>query len=387
MRAPYYTYAHGAKVFPEESCPTGSSSISGLAFNPAGSPWPAEFDGALLFADYSRGCIWAMERGGATLPNTGKIRAFRTNASGAVEIQFGPGGDLFYADFNGNLIRRIHYTPGNQAPRAVVSATPTNGATPLHVDFSATGSSDPDPGDTIGYEWDLDGDGEYDDATGPTAEFTYPDAGSYLAGVRVTDDHGASATDAVAIRAGNTPPTATITSPTVGFTWKVGDPIAFQGTATDAQDGTLPPSALSWKLALQHCPSNCHEHTVETWIGDHDPIGAPDHEYPSYLELTLTATDSGGLTDTRTIRLDPKTVTLSFASNPSGLALTLNGASFTTPFTKTVIQKSDNGLVAPTPQTLPSGTYDFTSWSDGGARVHQITANANGTFTATFTKR
>ena len=46
-----------------------------------------------------------------------------------------------------------------------------------------------------------------------------------------------------------------------------------------------------------------------------------------------------------------------------------------------------NGLAAPTPQTLASGTYDFTSWSDGGARVHSITANANGTFTATFTKR
>ncbi len=42
------------------------------------------------------------------------------------------------------------------------------------MDFSATGSSDPDPGDTITYDWDLDGDGAYDDATGPTAQFTYP---------------------------------------------------------------------------------------------------------------------------------------------------------------------------------------------------------------------
>ena len=30
---------------------------------------------------------------------------------------------------------------------------------------------------------------------------------------------------------------------------------------------------------------------------------APDHEYPSYLELELKATDSGGLTDTRTFTL------------------------------------------------------------------------------------
>jgi glucose/arabinose dehydrogenase len=388
IRAPYYTYNHAAKVFSEESCPVGSSSISGLQFNPTGSTWPAEFDGALLFADYSRGCIWVMETGGTALPNPSKIRAFRAGAPGPVNLQFGPGGDLFYPDYNNGAIRRIHYTAGNQAPRAVIGATPTNGATPLHVNFDATGSSDPDPGDTIGYEWDLDGDGEYDDATGPTAEFTYPDAGSYLAGVRVTDNHGASATDSTAIRAGNTPPTATITSPTAGFTWKVGDPIAFSGSATDTQDGNLAPSSLSWKLVMQHCPSNCHEHDVQTWNGvDHDSIGAPDHEYPSYLELTLTATDSGGLTDSRTIRLDPKTVTLSFASNPSGLTLSLNGTNFTTPFTRTVIQGSANGLAAATPQTISSGTYDFTSWSDGGARVHNITANANGSLTATFTKR
>jgi glucose/arabinose dehydrogenase len=388
VTAPYYRYNHSAKVFPEESCPVGSSSISGLAFNPSGNPWPAEFAGALLFADYSRGCIWVMETGGAALPNPAKIRAFRTGAPGPVNLQFGPGGDLFYPDYNNGAIRRIHYTAGNQAPRAAVGAAPTSGATPLHVAFDATGSSDPDPGDTIGYDWDLDGDGAYDDATGPTAAFTYANAGSYLAGVRVTDNHGAAATDAVAIRAGNTPPTATIASPTTGFTWKVGDPIAFAGSATDAQDGNLAPANLSWKLVMQHCPSNCHEHTVQTWSGvDHASIGAPDHEYPSYLELTLTATDSGGLTDNRTIRLDPKTVTLSFASNPSGLTLSLNGINFTTPFTRTVIQGSANGLAASTPQTIASGTYDFTSWSDGGARVHNVTANANGSFTATFTKR
>ena len=57
----------------------------------------------------------------------------------------------------------------------MVSATPTNGSTPLQVDFSATGSSDPDPGDTLTYEWDLDGDGAYDDATGATAQHTYTD--------------------------------------------------------------------------------------------------------------------------------------------------------------------------------------------------------------------
>jgi glucose/arabinose dehydrogenase len=388
VRGPFYAYRHSDHVFPEESCDVGSSSISGLAFTPPGSPLPSEFDGALFFADYSRNCIWVMERNGGSLPSPARIRAFRTGAFGVVDLQFGPDGDLYYPDLTGDRVKKIHYTAGNQAPRAVISATPTNGATPLHVDFSAASSSDPDPGDTLTYDWDLDADGAYDDATGTTADFTYATAGSYLAGVKATDNHGVSATDAVAISAGNTPPTATIVSPSTGLTWKVGDTIAFSGSATDAQDGTLGASRLSWTLTLQHCPSNCHPHSLQSFAGvASGSFVTPDHEYPSYLELELTATDSGGLTDTRTVRLDPKTVVLSFSSSPTGLTLSLNGTNATTPFSKTVIQNSVNGLAAPTPQTLASSTYDFSSWSDGGARVHSITATANRSLSAAYTKR
>jgi hypothetical protein len=139
---------------------------------------------------------------------------------------------------------------------------------------------------------------------------------------------------------------------------------------------------------MQHCPSNCHEHVVQTWSGiASGSFVAPDHEYPSYMVLELTATDSGGLTDTQTIPLYPKTVVLSFSSTPSGLTLTLNSTNAATPFKRTVIQNSVNGLSAPTPQTLSGSTYDFTSWSDGGARVHSITATGNQSRSATYTKR
>jgi hypothetical protein len=204
----------------------------------------------------------------------------------------------------------------------------------------------------------------------------------------VTDNHGASATDSVAISAGNTPPTATIVTPSTGLTWKVGDSISFSGSATDTQDGNLAASRLSWTLTLHHCPSNCHVHPFQTFAGvASGSFSAPDHEYPSYLELQLTATDSGGLSDTRTIRLDPKTVVLSVASNPSGLTLSVNGTTATAPFSRTVIQGSANGVAAPTPQTLASGTYDFSSWSDGGAASHNVTADTNRSLTATYTKR
>ncbi len=59
VTTPVYTYNHAASVVPGDGCPTGSSSISGLAFYNGGN-YPASYSGALFFADYSRGCIWAM---------------------------------------------------------------------------------------------------------------------------------------------------------------------------------------------------------------------------------------------------------------------------------------------------------------------------------------
>ncbi len=387
VRTATYTYAHSAKVDPEDSCAPGSSAVSGTIFNPAGSPWPTEFDGALFFADYARGCIWAMETDSSGLPVSSGVRWFRAGASVPVDIQFGPGGDLFYADIQGGRIQRIHYAAGNQAPKAVASATPTSGDVPLPVQLDATGSSDPD-GDSLTYAWDTDGDGQYDDSDTALQQWTYGEPGTYPVGLKVTDSHGASSTDTVAITAGNTPPTATIASPSPGLQWKVGDLISFSGSATDRQDGTLSPSRLRWSLALQHCPSNCHIHQLLSFPGtDHDGFNAPDHEYPSYLELTLTATDSGGLTDTRTVRLDPRTVDLSLRSSPTGLQLAVNGQQKTTPFVSTVIQGSANTIAAPSPQTLAAKTYDFGSWSDGGLATHTVTANAAGTLTANYTQR
>ena len=95
--------------------------------------------------------------------------------------------------------------------------------------------------------------------------------------------------------------------------------ITFSGHATDAQSGTLAASALTWSLVLQHCPSTCHEHPLQTFAGTASgSFVAPDHEYPSHLDLRLTATDSGGLTNTTSVRLDPQTVDLTFGSTPAG---------------------------------------------------------------------
>jgi hypothetical protein len=82
--------------------------------------------------------------------------------------------------------------PNNQPPVAVIQATPTTGAAPLTVNFNGSGSSDPDPLDTISYAWDLDGDGAFDDATTAQPSFVYTTGGVYNAALRVTDQADSS---------------------------------------------------------------------------------------------------------------------------------------------------------------------------------------------------
>jgi glucose/arabinose dehydrogenase len=384
---PFFSYQHANKVVPGESCPTGSSSVTGLEFYPGG-PYPPQYDGALFFADHSRKCIWVMQPGSSSMPSPNHVKTFVAPAANPVDLQVGPDGNLYYVDFDGGTVRRIAYAAGNQTPTAAAKATPTSGSVPLIVSFDATGSTDPDQGDTLSYSWDLNGDGTYGDSTASQPSYVYATAGIYRVGLKVTDSHGASASDIVAISAGNTPPTATITAPTSALTWAVGDPIAFRGSATDGQDGTLPPSALSWSLIVHHCPSNCHTHNIEYFEGvSSGSFNAPDHDYPSYLELRLTATDSGGLTDTQSVRLDPKTVDLTLRSRPPGLSLTLDAFTAPAPFTRTVILKSANTLSAPTSQTQNGTTYAFGSWSDGGAATHSVTATGSATYTATYAPR
>ena len=83
--------------------------------------------------------------------------------------------------------------------------------------------------------------------------------------------------------------------------------------------------------------------------------------------------------------LQPKTVTLTLATNPSGLQLTAGATTAKAPFTVTAIQNETVQLTAPTPQRTKGKNYTFVSWSDGGAQSHAIRAPSTATtYTATY---
>jgi len=381
--APYFTYNHNASVTANDGCPTGGSSLSGIAFETT-SNYPATYDGALFFADSSRGCIWAMRKGANGQPDPASIVPFVTGANVPVQLLTGPGGDLYYVALGAGQLRRVSY-PASQPPTAVATATPSSGPAPLAVQFNGAGSTDP-AGQALTYAWDLDGDGAYDDSTAANPTYTYVAQAMVTVGLRVTNTAGLSGTTTVTVTVGNPPsnaPVVTIDNPTAATQWSVGQTIPFAGRAADTQDGPLPASAFHWQLTLQHCttPTSCHAHNVQTWDGiDSGSFVAPDHEYPSFLDLTLTATDSNGNATSQTVRLNPRTVTLTFTSNPSGAKLVVGTVQQTTPFTRTVIVGSNNSVSAPSPQNLTLGLkFRYTSWSDGGAQSHNIVAPGTAT--------
>ena len=79
-----------------------------------------------------------------------------------------------------------------QPPTASFDFLPADPRTGDEVTFTST-SEDSD-GEIAGEAWDLDGDGEYDDATGSTAQHTFSEPGDHSVGLQVIDGDGLSAT-------------------------------------------------------------------------------------------------------------------------------------------------------------------------------------------------
>ena len=84
----------------------------------------------------------------------------------------------------------------------------------------------------------------------------------------------------------------------------------------------------------------------------------------------MTATDSDGLTATKTVVIRPETITLTLASSPFGATLSYSAREFVAPATLTAAIGYRTSVSAPETLTVGGTSYTFDSWSDGGARSH-----------------
>jgi PKD repeat protein len=372
---PVYSYDH----LPENSY--SAAIIAGPTY--PGGAYPSDFNGNVFVADYVLSWIKRLQINGS-----GQVTSatdFDTGGPVPVDLELGPGNDLFYVDFgNGNAgtgsVKRIVYTPSNRTPIAQAAATPTFGPPGVNVSFSSAGTNDPD-GDPITYDWDF-GDGTAH-STAANPSHVYATAGEYDAKLTVTDSHSAQGTATAHVSVGNSPPIATIQAPANGSEYLVGQTMELRGKATDVEDGNLTGASLQWQVNLIHI---AHVHTITGLTGNVTsfPIQT-DHDANSHYHITLTATDSAGRTDQKTVDIWPKAVNLTFKSSPPGAPITYGGTVTNAPY----VQQAAIGFqstISADPTFVSGGvTYDFAGWSDGAPRAHTITIpSQDGTLTASY---
>jgi PKD repeat protein len=121
--------------------------------------------------------------------------------------------------------------PEENIPKATIEATPTKGAVPLTVQFSAqvTGGTLP-----YSYSWDVDGD-TIQDETSQSFSHIYTQPGSYQVSLVVKDAADAAATDTVQIKGLFTPVVEGFASPVSG---KAPLKVSFNAASSDA-DGQI----------------------------------------------------------------------------------------------------------------------------------------------------
>jgi PKD repeat protein len=368
---PIYVYSHASVG--------GSCSITAGDFGSETS-FAGDYQQSFFFGDFVVGFIRrvVLAADGVTVQS---VTDFASNAAGVTDLIAGPDGALYYTDINSGEIHRIAATGSNTPPVARATATPSQGEAPLTVQFSSAGSTDADD-DPLTVRWNF-GDGS-PISTAPAPSHTYAALGAYVATLTVSDNRTPTpGTDTVTLPITvGTPPAVTITQPANNSLFQGGQTITIAGTAVDAQDGTLPPSALEWEVRFHH---DTHYHPFLSGLSG-SPLQfvtqtsgetSPNVSY----EIILRATDSSGLTGETSVFILPRLSTVQLATSPSGLQLTLDGQPVTAPaqFTGVV------GVVRTIGASSPQGLYTFGSWSDGGVQVHTISTPAsNAAYTAFF---
>lgn len=384
---PLYAYNHSS----------GCSITAGEFYNPSIAQFPAAYVGQYFFADYCGGWIRTID------PATKAVASFATGLNRPLALKTGPDGSLYFiarggigggsdadnTSSNGGVLWKVTYT-GNGLPVVAVQPASKTASVGESVTFSVAASGTPTPT----YQWQRNGAAI---AGATTATYVVPtvalsDNGAVFRVVVSNPAGSVTSSDATLTVISNQKPTATITTPTAGKTYTAGDVITFSGTGTDPEDGSLPASALTWKVDLYHYDSPAHFHpalaSVSGISSGSFTIPVSGETSPNILyRIYLTVTDSKGATTTSTVDVNPVKSVITFVTQPAGLTIKFDGTVVTTPFTFTGVSGVTRSLEA-VDQSKNGSNYAFYSWSDGGAATHTLNTPAvTTTITANYIRQ
>eukprot|EP00053_Salpingoeca_punica_P019363 m.195210 g.195210 ORF g.195210 m.195210 type:complete len:814 (+) comp17632_c4_seq9:172-2613(+) len=370
----FYTYAHN-----------GANMAIILGYVNRGNHFPSTYKNGLFFGDYTQGWIkyLPLDTNGNII---GQPILFDDFSLGIINMEMAPDGSLWYSSVYG--IDRLYNNNagGNTNNPPVItqaSASYPNGQTGVPLQVKFTGAATDADGNALTYTWDF-GDGTTSTAQSPTK--TYATSGQYSALLRVSDGQATTASSSILIKVG-TAPIVTISSPANNYAFVANQTITLVGSATSG-GSPLSASQLVWNIVMFH---DDHTHpfltnnpgtsvSFTTTASGHSTSGNV------YLIATLTATNAAGISSSATINIVPQEVNINLNSVPAGVALTLDALPKAAPFTYDTNVGFNHNLGAPSTACINGKTYNFASWSDGGAQTHTvIVPNTNVAFTATYT--
>ncbi|MFC3959465.1 right-handed parallel beta-helix repeat-containing protein [Halovivax cerinus] len=296
-------------------------------------------------------------------------------------------------DGNTDTVSKTVTVAAQEPPTATFTIAPTTPNPTETVTFDASAASDPN-GTITTYEWDVDGDGNYERAgASPTIDHAYASAGTYDVTLRVTDDDGATnATTRPVTVVDTTDPTVELTGigrSSTSLAAPTGQTIHTNGSLAFELDANgTPGTAVSSSVTLRASFANFDSVVAathdggDTWTGTTDLSGLVDD---GNYSVNASAVDAGGnLNETAadvTVRLDRESPTL--GASVSRVNDTAG---------QVILRASEPLADAPsiTVET-PNGTTETATIVDSYPRLWNATFSLNGTgqynVTATGTDR
>ena len=365
--SPRYAYNHSS----------GTCAITGGTFYaPQTMQFPADYLDDYFFADYCAGWIRKLD------PAGNAVTTFATGIASPVDLKVSTDGSLYYLARGGGAVYRVSYNAASPSiTQHPVSRTVAPGAS---VTFSVRATG---PG-SLRYQWQRNG----VNISGATAQdYTLVaaagDNGAQFRAIVSNDNGSVTSNSATLTVTSNQLPAGTITQPAAGTLYSGGSVINFAGTASDPEDGALPASAFTWRVDFHH-DTHSHPFVPSTSGATSGSFTIPTTGETSanvWYRIFLTVRDSAGATQTTFRDVLPRKVTLTLATNPTGLQLLLDAQPTASPVSFESVVGVRRTLGAPLTQTSGGTTYEFVSWSDGGAASHTVsTPAANTTYTATY---
>lgn len=377
---PFYTYTHAV----------GCSVIGAAFYNPPLPSFPPEYHGKFFFADYCGGYIRYLD------PLSGTAHSFATGINRPLAFAVSQTGQMYYlqragigggsaedntSTSNGSLWK-ITYT-GSGAPfigRQPQSYTAVAGES-AHFSVVAFGQA------PLTYQWFKNGIAV--GSNSPLLEISNvapADDGSSIYCV-VSNAFGTAISTSVTLYVTtNTRPQPVIIMPAENQLYEAGTSLSFSGVATDAEDGAIGPSQLTWKIDFHH---DDHHHpalppTSGVVSGEYQipRIGETDDNV--WYRIYLTATDSEGLSKTVYRDIHPVKITFTLNTQPEGLNLILDGQPVATPLTVTSVKGITRIVEAPVSQNSSNAYFLFNRWNTGSDRTIVFNAEGNENFVAEF---